>query len=540
MKKKIILSAVNALVLSLALASCNQTNGNSNPTNGSNGGTNTPTATLDPSEINELKNVYDELKAGKKVSFEFWHSFGDAVSAPLNELIENFKESMTEKGFNIQVNVTNKGGGYDGLRSSVNLGADSGSIPTLVLGYPDHFADYIKQDLLQPLDSYAYNSDSEIALEGVSKTSNDFITSYWEETQMVIKGATHVAAIPFNKSTEIMYYNSSMVDPILKELGYITYDEATKTYGEWVNPTWEQLFKVGEYINNNKTTLTYTYKNATYKVDKDMQYPIYVDSQANFFITTSRQWNGAGKYTTIDSTGKGTVTAYNNSNKAVQEYFLAKAKNKVYQFPGAGGTGSFGSSYMSTNKAFISIGSTAGVKNNASKNYYLKTTTVPQKEYGESANNAAIQQGTNLAILKKASDKYQMMASWLLIKYLSSAESQVYFSTETGYLPVRQSARETEAFQKLLNCHTWNFSSLNADDKMYYSQNAEVSKGINSALAETKYYYTDPAFNGSSIVRDELETCVNDMYLYGKTFDQAMTAFYNILAKSRISVKKGE
>lgn len=540
MKKKIILTAVNALVLSLALASCGQTNNSS--TNGNTGESNpsTPDATIDPSEVNELKSVYDELKAGKKVSFEFWHSFGDAVSAPLNELIAEFEDSMTEQGFNIEVNVTNKGGGYDGLRSSVNLGADSGSIPTLVLGYPDHFADYIKQDLLQPLDNYAYNSNAEIALEGVSKTSNDFITSYWDETQMVINGATHVAAIPFNKSTEIMYYNSSMVDPVLKELGYITYDEATNTYGDWVNPTWEQLFKVGEYINTNKNTLTYTYNNATYKIDNDMQYPIYVDSQANFFITTSRQWNGAGNYTTIDSTGKGTVTAYNDANKAVQEYFLAQAKNRIFQFPGAGGTGSYGSSYMATNKAFISIGSTAGVKNNASKNYYLKTTTVPQKEYGANANNAVIQQGTNLAILKKASDKYQMMASWLLIKYLSSAESQVYFSTETGYLPVRQSARETESFKKLLNCHTWNFSTLSTEDKMYYSQNAEVSKGINSALAETNYYYTDPAFNGSSIVRDELETCVNDMYLFGKTFDQAMNAFYNTLAKSRISLKKGE
>lgn len=534
MKKKIILTAAMTLALGVTLTACNQSAGTSVPSN--TGAATQPTT----DNSNELKEIYDELKAGKKVSFEFWHSFGDAVSAPLKELIEQFEEEMTAKGFNITVNVTNKGGGYDGLRSSINLGADSGSIPTLALGYPDHFADYIKQDLLQPLDSYAYNSYEDISLDGVTSTKNDFISTYWEETQMIINGQTRVAGIPFNKSTEIMYYNSSMVDPILYKLGYITYDESTKTYGDWINPTWEQLFAVGKYINDNKTTLTYKHNNAEYSVDKDMRFPIYVDSQSNFFITTSRQWNGAGKYTTIDSDGKGTVTAYNNANKATQEYFLDKAKNNIFQFPGAGGTGSYGSSYMATNKAFISIGSTAGVKNNASKNYYLKTTTVPQKEYGANANNAVIQQGTNLAILKKASDKYQMMASWLLIKFLSSSESQVYFSTQTGYLPVRQSARETEEFNKLLNCYKWNFSSLNAEDKMYFSQYAEVSKGINSALAETNYYYTDPAFNGSSIVRDELETCVNDMYLYGKTFDQAMTAFYNTLAKSRITVKKGE
>ncbi len=531
MKKKIFFTTAMTMALGVTLASCGQvSNGSSDSSATSNQNSQT---TITPVEDETLTSVYNELKNGKSVKFDFWHSFGDAVSAPLIELVENFESEMTDKGFNIDVNIVNKGGGYDGLRSAVNLGADSGSIPTLVLGYPDHFADYIKQNLLLPLDSYVYNTNPDIALEGVTTTSNDFVKSYWEETQMLIEGKTSVAGIPFNKSTEIMYYNSNVIDPILESKGWLS------EKGTWDNPTWEQLFEVSQYIVSNKSTISYTHNGGTYSVDKDMKYPVYVDSQSNFFITTSRQWGGTGKYTMINNDGVGVVTAYNKSNYEAQTYFLNQAKNNLFQFPQAGGTGSYGSSYMAVRKAFISIGSTAGVKNNDSKNYELKTTTVPQKGYGATDTQAVIQQGTNLAILSKASDNYQMMAAWLLTKYLSNVENQVFFSTSTGYLPVRNSARESADFKRLLDCASWDLSKLtNADDKMFYLQNSAVSKGINSAIAEIDYYYTDPAFNGSSVVRDNLETCVNDMYLYNKTFDQAMTAFYNELAKSRIKLEK--
>lgn len=502
MKKKIIFTSALALTSVLALASCDE----------------------DKSTVG-LEKAYSELKEGKAVTFEFWHSFGDAVTAPLEELVTNFQTEMKDKGFNITVNVVSKGGGYDGLRSSINLGAESGSIPTLVLGYPDHFADYIKQGILQPLDSYVYNSDSEIALDGVTSSSNDFITSYWNEVLMTMNSEIKVAGIPFNKSTEVMYYNASLVDPILKANGWLSND------GSWENPTWEQVFTISEYINNNKETLKYTYKNAEYSVDyTNMSYPTYVDSEANFFITTSRQWGGEGKYTVLNSDGTGKVVAYNNSNKTAQEYFLAKATNKSFNFPAAGGTGSYGSSYMAVNKAFISVGSTAGAKNNASTRYEMKTTTYPQKGYTASDTNAVIQQGTNLAILSKASDDYQMMAAWLLIKYLTNAENQVYFSTNTGYLPVRQSARESQDFKDLLAAA----DSTNEN----YIYNGMVARALTSALKETSYYYTDPAFNGSSVVRDELETLVRDMYLYNKTYEEAMTIFYTTLTKSRITCVK--
>ncbi len=460
----------------------------------------------------------DDIK-GEKVTVEFWHSFGDAISPALESLVDKFEVEMKEKGFDIDVNLVNKGGGYDGLRSAVNLGTSSNAIPTMILGYPDHFADYIQNDILLPLDDYVYSTDSNIALEGVTKGgTNDFISSYWTENQMTIKGQTKVAGIPFNKSTEIMVYNSTLIDPILDEKGYLT-------NGKWEKPTWDQVFEVSKYIQDNKSTLSYTYNGASYTVDKDMNYPVFVDSEANFFITTSRQWGGAGKYTKFDTDGvSGIVTAYNNSNKQVHEYFVPKMQSKLFHFP-AKENQSYGSKLLQNRKAFISIGSTAGIKNNASKQYYLKATGIPQKSYDSTSTQSVIQQGTNLAILTSNSNNKTRLAAWMLIKYLTSTENTVYFSSETGYLPVRQSARDSQDFKDLIGDENDMFTG-------------EIARAINASIAQTDYYFTDPAFKSSSIVRDNAGTIIQDIYIYNKSYDAALTTFYAELESLKIKTEK--
>ena len=186
---------------------------------------------------------------------------------------------------------------------------------------------------------------------------------------------------------------------------------------------------------------------------------------------------------------------------------------------------------MPVRKAFISIGSTAGVKNNAaSLAYEMKATTAPQKSYEESANQAVIQQGTNLAILSANSNNKTRLAAWLLIKFLTNTKNQTIFSTNSGYIPVRKSSQESEEFAELLAA---------ADPSNFnYAFNGAVAKGLTAAFKEQKYFYTDPAFNGSSVVRDEIEVAVKDMFLHSKSYDEAMTAFYTKMADFGIETKK--
>ncbi len=459
----------------------------------------------------------DQLKEQsqkKTIVVKFWHSFGHNISKELTPLIENFEKEMDDKGIKIDVQEEAIGGGYDGLRSRVNMGTKSNSIPTMVLGYPDHFADYINSNILLPLDSYIKSEDDEIGL----KDTNDFVESYWAECQMDFKAngddqvKSHTVAIPFNKSTEVMYYNASAVDPLLEAHGWLN-------NGKWENPTWEQLFTISQELKDKVSSsegLKWTYENKPYE-SKKTDYPVYIDSEANFFITTARQWSKAGEdvYTKRNADGSGTVVFDNPTSKEAQNYFIEKASSKLWNIPKKVNQ-SYGSAMMVNNEAFISIGSTAGVNNNDSSKYELKCTAIPQRSYENDAVKAVIQQGTNAAILSKNSNNYTRLAAWLLIKYLTNTENTSTFSQNTGYLPVRKSARDSAEYQAFLS---------NENDPFV----GNAAKAINAAYAQLDYFYTDPAFSGSSIIRDTVDTMIQSVYCNGKTIEEAITTAYKDL-----------
>lgn len=457
--------------------------------------------------LNDLKEASSE---SNPIQVEFWHSFGHNISSKLDPLIESFEEEMKAQNIYIKVKATSVGGGYDGLRSRVNLGTKSNSIPTMLLGYPDHFADYIDSGILLPLDEYVNSADTNIGLTGDYAWS-DFVKSYREENQLEMNGKSIIAGIPFNKSTEVMYYNATAVDPILQEKGFL--DEN----GKWSNPTWDELWQVSEALKtkvNSASGLIYT---TNKEVTKKSDYPVYIDSGANFFITTARQWaesEEAAKavYTTRDAEG-GKVTFKNSTTLAVQQYFKEKADQGLWNIPDKVSQ-SYGSSLVAIGQAFISIGSTAGANNNNSDKFELKCTTMPQKDK-TSGVKAVIQQGTNCAILSKNSNNLTRLASWLLIRYLTSTENTTTFSMGTGYLPVRESAKNSEKFQSFLN---------NID---LFS--GATPKCLNAAYDELSYFYTDIAFSGSSIVRDTVDTMIQSIYCQNKDINLAMEYAYNEL-----------
>ena len=115
---------------------------------------------------NSVANAGEELKVlskedlkansseGKPIEVVFWHSFGDNIQKQLDPIIASFEADMAKEGIYIDVNAESTGGGYDGLRSRINMGIKSNSIPTMALGYPDHFANYIENGIMLPLDEF--------------------------------------------------------------------------------------------------------------------------------------------------------------------------------------------------------------------------------------------------------------------------------------------------------------------------------------------------------------------------------------------------
>lgn len=473
----------------------------------------------------------DDLKANSSESdpivVDFWHSFGHNISDELTPLVDAFEEEMAEQGIHIRVDVTSVGGGYDGLRSRVNLGTKTNNVPTMLLGYPDHFADYIDSGILLDLTPFVESTAEGIGMSGDANADylvEDFVDSYWNEVEMEDKdGNDIIAGIPFNKSTEIMYYNASAVDPILEEHGWL--DEET---GYWLNPTWEQLATVSEELiaKVRAGTMSWVYNGATYNATKT-NYPTYIDSGSNWFITMLKQYcETQEEANDVYTNAKGEVVFSNQTTIDALTYFYdyttqgrtGSSSNDVYgvwNLPNAVNQ-SYGSYMMNNLDAFISVGSTAGVNNNNSDKYELKCTTYPQVSYDGSNVNAVIQQGTNAAILSSNSNNLTRLAAWLLIRYLTNTENTTEFSMSTGYLAVRESAVNSSTYQNFL---------ANEDNPF----TGTVAKAINATNRERQYFTTDPAFSGSSMVRDNVDTMMVSIMCQGADFTSAISKCYSDL-----------
>ena len=88
-------------------------------------------------------------------------------------------------------------------------------------------------------------------------------------------------------------------------------------------------------------------------------------------------------------------------------------------------------------------------------------------------------------------DTQENIATWLLMKYLvTNVQLQAAFADASGYVPVLKSVKDVEAFNNKLN-------NANGGDNIAYLS-------MKVCLDQESYYYTSPAFNGSSTARDQV------------------------------------
>ncbi|MBQ1848457.1 MAG: extracellular solute-binding protein, partial [Clostridia bacterium] len=119
-------------------------------------------------------------------------------------------------------------------------------------------------------------------------------------------------------------------------------------------------------------------------------------------------------------------------------------------------------------------------------------TSIPQVDQN---NKKIISQGPSICIFKKENPQ-EVIASWLFLKYLiTSVEFQAEFSMASGYVPVIKSVSENPTYADFIS---------KADGGKYISAlSAKV------CLEQADYYYTSPAFNGSSTARDQVGALIS-------------------------------
>lgn len=450
------------------------------------GGTNTGNQGGGKTEI-EIVEIVD-FDAETPVEITFWHAMGQANQAIIAEIIANFNVLYP----NITVTQVSLGD-YKTLRDTITQGVAADELPTIAQTYPDHVALYLSGGIMRELNSYLASekpvqlADGTVDKIGLSEAEqNLYIDGFFAEGTIYDSVGT-MYSIPFNKSTEVMFYNKTIFEK----------------YGWSAPKTWDDIIKISEAYFQ-----TPEYQNAKKQDPKTGAFSS--DSEANLFITLTQQWGG--EYTKFNENGKGEY-AFNNAKSKEALAFYKENYEKGYFATATHFGADYSSEAFVAGKIIMTIGSSAGASHNVPKDesFEVGVCAYPQKDIN---NPQVIQQGTNVSLFKK-SNSQEELAGWLFMKFLTNYESALLWCTETAYFPIRKDVLNSEEYKE-------HISGIIKDE-----QGNEVEKPNTQQLAQKvgleqqNWFYTNVAFKGSSLARDNAETIVQAILYSGKSIDQA-------------------
>ena len=394
------------------------------------------------------------------VTITFYHTMGQNLRDVLDRYIVEFNKLYP----NITVNHQQVGG-YDDVRDQIKTEIAVGAQPNIAYCYPDHVSLYnmakatISLDTLIQSDLTVTRTNGTTETLGLTSTQiNDFIKGYYEEGKQFGDGKMYT--LPLSKSTEVLYYNKTFFD----------------ANNIPVPTTWDELEAVCKTIK---------------EIDPD-SIPLGYDSESNWFITMCEQINSPYTSATGDH-----FLFDNEANRAFVARFrewYQKGYVTTQEISGGYTSSLFTKATTESGNSYMSIGSSAGAthqrpdKVNGAYPFEVGIATVPQMN---ASNPKVISQGPSLCIFNKENPQ-EVLASWLFMKYLcTTVEFQAEFSMASGYIPVIKSVGDNAIYRDDFLAKADGYDNISA-------LAAQVG------LAQEAAYYTSPAFNGSSVARDQV------------------------------------
>ena len=405
----------------------------------------------------------------------FYTTMGEKLQAPLNESIAAFEAKFP--GWEVEAIFP---GGYDEVKSAIVGDLQANSQPDLAYCYADHVAQYLVTGKVVNISKFVDNQNPLVATvkennEWVEKTYENEIVGYTEaEVKDLVPGyyaegyaknyanfssygytEMDLLTLPFQKSTEILYYNA----------------DALEELGVEVPQTWDELWDVCRKA----------------KAKWPQSTPLGYDSESNWFITMCEQ-NGWGytsaqnpHYLFNNAQTQAWLTElngyFNEGLFTTQEIYGAYSSNL---FTKGAETGSI-----------LSIGSSGGASyQDPGTKFDWGVAPIPGSKLADgTVVKKAISQGPSLVMFETSAtnaDEKQLM-TWEFVKFLLDPQYQCKFAGTSGYMPARISAYEVPYYQELLEDTT----------------NIVVATVL-CAKTMTDNYYTSPAFVGSSTARTQV------------------------------------
>ena len=397
---------------------------------------------------------------GSEVTITFYHTMGQSLQAVLNSHIAYFNTLYP----NITIEHTQIGG-YDDVRNQISTELSAQEQPNIAYCYPDHVALYNVSGAVVTLDQFiAYEQTIQLA-DGTTTNfgltdaqMDDFVDAYLEEGKSYGDGKLY--SLPLSKSTELLFYNKTFFEQHNLQLP-TTWEEmeALCRQIKQIDPTCIPLGYDSEA--NLFITLCEQYGSPYTQLDENNHF-LFDNAKNKEFVEMLRTWYQDGLMTTQELYGAYTSTLFTAQGEDQKSYMsIGSSGGTVHQLPGADGDGNYP--------------------------FEVGIASIPQVN---PAKPRSISQGPSLCILQNENPQ-EVIASWLFMKFLCTDKAfQADFSMASGYVPVIESAKEDPYYQDFL---------AKADGADHIA-----ALGASICLSQSENYFTSPAFNGSTVAREQV------------------------------------
>lgn len=331
------------------------------------------------------------------VTIEFWNSMTGVNGEILAEITERFNAEHEM----IEVELVYQGG-YRDLFEKLMAAARAGQLPPLSQIYSNRLSWYVGQGLVEPLDPYMNHPEIGYTEEEVM----DIMAAYrddgvWNDTYY---------ALPFNKSSQRLYYNQDM------------FDEA----GVAVPTTWEELEHAARVL--------------TQDVSGDGRNDIYGLVLQNNVSTDIAPWvwQAGGKHMCDD---EDTIFFESDAMKEAVTFINNLIQEDIARLAGEDDRSNIP---LEQGRAAMAIASTSRIPS-------IRDNIAPGTNWGIAplpAHKEDVQLyfGTNVTIFNTPTPE-EKLAAFTYLKYLINPENAAYWAMNTGYLPIRYSVLEMEEFK---------------------------------------------------------------------------------------------
>lgn len=350
------------------------------------------------------KQAASDSSSNGPIKIQVWTAMTGKPADQFQQIVDDYNKS--QKKYKV---VATSQGNYNQLNQKIMAAAKSNTLPALAQLSYVNTPDLVKNQLLQPLDSFINGKN------GLSEAElNNIYPSF--RTSMQYKGKYYT--VPFNKAPRVLFYNKNLLNK----------------YGLSVPQTWDDVVNDAKKVKNDGIVGLGFDKNC------DIGFTGIVQEFGNPLISQNLRVN-------FDTPT--TEKAMNFFVDNIKNGYMETAGSDIYYYK-----------KFLNGKSLFYFGSSSNIPNitaNAPQGFEWGTAAVPS----QNGKRVSAIGGADLMMMKNIS-KEQQDGAWDFMKYVISPKVTAKWSELSGYVPVNKAAVNLSDFQAYLNKNPYEKAAVDA------------------------------------------------------------------------------